>query len=95
MDQGNLVGLVSDYKTADGQTREMADVWFTKHGAGGTTAPAVSELLAPAPDPLPAVTVPAETARSSGESPPLAGLPLAGVTAGNTEEELRQQSPLI
>jgi len=29
-DNGNLVGLVSSYTTADGAKHDMADVWFTK-----------------------------------------------------------------
>jgi len=28
MDNGNLLGLVSSYETADGATHDMADVWF-------------------------------------------------------------------
>ncbi|NDC04104.1 MAG: hypothetical protein EBZ81_14335, partial [Betaproteobacteria bacterium] len=27
-DQGNLLGLVSSYQTADGQSRDLVDVWF-------------------------------------------------------------------
>jgi hypothetical protein len=41
MDHGNLLGLVSSYKTADGQSHEMADVWFSKQpsAAASTTTP--------------------------------------------------------
>jgi hypothetical protein len=35
---GNIVGLVSDYQTADGATHDMADVWFA-------TDPVVEELV--------------------------------------------------
>ncbi|MBI2732870.1 MAG: hypothetical protein HYX44_06090 [Aquabacterium sp.] len=49
-DNGNLLGLVSDYKTSDGHTHAMADVWFaqqrdhidpasTTGGAGHTPSP--------------------------------------------------------
>jgi len=38
MDHGNLLGLVSSYKTADGQSHEMADVWFSKQDAAASTA---------------------------------------------------------
>jgi len=45
-DHGNLVGLISDYKTADGVSHQMADVWFSKTGvaAAATTeaTPSVS-----------------------------------------------------
>ena len=30
LDNGNLVGLISGYKTADGVNHQMADVWFAK-----------------------------------------------------------------
>uniref|UniRef100_UPI0037BEF987 hypothetical protein n=1 Tax=Ideonella sp. TaxID=1929293 RepID=UPI0037BEF987 len=43
VDNGNLLGLVSDYTTADGATHAMADVWFAK---GEAPAPALGELLA-------------------------------------------------
>jgi hypothetical protein len=43
MNNGNYVGMVSSYTTADGQTREVADVWFAKD------APTADELLAAAP----------------------------------------------
>ena len=37
-DNGNLLGLVSDYKTSDGHTHAMADVWFSKEGAPSSPA---------------------------------------------------------
>jgi hypothetical protein len=33
-DQGNIVGLVSDYSRADGATGELADVWLLSSAAG-------------------------------------------------------------
>ena len=50
VDNGNLVGLVSGYKTADGQTHEMADVWFARdRSAPATATPKLDDLLAAAP----------------------------------------------
>jgi len=50
IDNGNLVGLVSDYKTSDGQTHSMADVWFAKDlpkdGAADAAPPSLGDLLA-------------------------------------------------
>ncbi len=34
MNNGNWVGLVSSFETVDGETHEMADVWFTVEKAG-------------------------------------------------------------
>jgi hypothetical protein len=47
-DHGNLLGLVGSYKTTDGATHDMADVWFAKqeHTAASGPAPALGELLA-------------------------------------------------
>jgi len=40
VNNGNVIGLISSYKTADGQTHEMADVWLAKNQTGPTqTAP--------------------------------------------------------
>jgi hypothetical protein len=49
VDNGNLLGLVSSFKTASGATGEMADVWFTAQvnpGASSTviTSPKSSSL---------------------------------------------------
>jgi phage tail protein X len=47
-DNGNLIGLTSNYTTTDGQTHEMADVWFaTKAVAPATPAVATVTQLAP------------------------------------------------
>jgi hypothetical protein len=37
LDNGNLLGLVSSYKTADGKSHDMADVWFSKDTSGAAT----------------------------------------------------------
>jgi hypothetical protein len=42
VDNGNAVGLVSSYTTADGQSHEMADVWFSREAEA---APALGDLL--------------------------------------------------
>lgn len=50
IDNGNLLGLVSSYTSTDGQTRDMADVWFQR--ADGDTASLadlnLGEVLTPA-----------------------------------------------
>ena len=41
INNGNVVGLVSSYKTTDGKSHEVADVWFTRdngHNSAGTAA---------------------------------------------------------
>ena len=38
VDHGNLVGLISGYKTADGVTHQMGDVWFAKASDGTADA---------------------------------------------------------
>ncbi|WP_158081002.1 hypothetical protein, partial [Pelomonas sp. KK5] len=73
VDNGNLVGLISGYKTADGVTHEMADVWFAKDvtPASTTTADAKSTvslgdvLAAPASTTLPGAADHAATAAST------------------------------
>ncbi|MCV2357227.1 hypothetical protein LNV09_24040 [Paucibacter sp. B2R-40] len=50
VDHGNLIGLVSGYKTSDGATHQMADVWFAKDvkpgEKSGEPTPALNDLLA-------------------------------------------------
>jgi len=49
MDNGNLLGLVSSYSTADGATHDMADVWFQTHletPKAAAAPPAVAASLA-------------------------------------------------
>ena len=46
LDQGNLVGMVSSYTLADGQVREMADVWFRQENTPAAAPPPnLTELL--------------------------------------------------
>jgi hypothetical protein len=94
MDNGNLVGMISDYTTADGQKREMADVWFAKDTSAGT--PPLSELLADAAEPLPG----AAEAPSAKPAPAVAQSPVVVGSSGvpgapSAEDELRQQGPLV
>jgi hypothetical protein len=57
---GNLVGMLSNYKTEDGKSHEMADVWFAKDRA---PAPKLDDVLsAPQADVLPASTAAAADA---------------------------------
>nr|MCU0773521.1 heme utilization protein [Ideonella sp.] len=83
MDNGNLLGLVSSYTTASGETRDMADVWFAKD----VPPVALDELLAsPAAEVLPAApTAPAGTAAPAA---PVSQNPLG-------DDDLRNQGPLI
>jgi transcriptional antiterminator Rof (Rho-off) len=71
VDNGNLLGLVSNYTTTDGAKHEMADVWFTKDTtpAAETTAKvSLSDVLAaPTTDLMPGLT---SGAVSSGTTPP-------------------------
>ena len=73
----NLVGLVSSYKTADGHSLEMADVWFAKSvtPAAAHAAPAadlnLSDLLAaPSMDLVPADPALAQHAASAPVAAP-------------------------
>ena len=47
VDNGNLLGLSSSYTTTDGQTHDMADVWFAKQHQpeAESSAPSLGELL--------------------------------------------------
>jgi hypothetical protein len=92
LDHGNAVAMVSSYKTVDGQTHEMADVWFAKSASG--PAPKLDELLAAAPVDL----VPASPAATHAN----AAAPQAGTAAAVPphhvsldEELLRHLAPLV
>jgi hypothetical protein len=58
VDHGNLIGQIASYRTSDGQSHQMADVWLAKTPlveqagpAAAAAAPSLSELLvAPAAD---------------------------------------------
>jgi hypothetical protein len=45
-DNGNVVGMVSSYVTSDGQTHEMADVWFSKADTGPAAMMTTSQVAA-------------------------------------------------
>ena len=87
--------MVSSYKTADGQTHEMADVWFAKSAAGNPTVPRLDELLAGAPaDLAPVSPVPAATQTAAApQLEPVASPPPHRV--GLDEELLRKLAPLV
>jgi hypothetical protein len=89
MDNGNLLGMVSSYTTADGATHQMADVYFAKDTtAATTTAPALSELLAgPTADVLPAST----TAHAAVVAP----APVVAISQSILPVDDNKQQPLI
>ena len=91
LDNGNLVGLISGYTTQDGQTHEMADVWFQR-SRDAAPPPELDELLAAAP---PAVEPPAQVSGVSSSAPPPDPLPPAGPSSTPGDDELRQVCPLI
>jgi hypothetical protein len=71
MDNGNLLGLVSSYKTADGKSHQMADVWFAKQdGSAASATQATASTDATATD---------GTAHAA--TPAVAGNGLGGLTA--------------
>ena len=65
-DNGNLIGLVSNYTTADGATHDMADVWFQTSTAA---APAVDVATVPAQ----AVSLQLPPANIAADSAPAVG----------------------
>jgi hypothetical protein len=46
VDHGNVIGLISGYKTADGVTHQMGDVWFSKSGDDQKAHPSAADVLA-------------------------------------------------
>ena len=75
VDHGNLLGLVSNYTSADGELHAMADVWLAKEaGQASPMPPMLNELLlAPMPQAMPAqfasgAAEPAEPALTGGGS---------------------------
>jgi len=63
VDNGNLVGMVSSYKTSDGQVHELADVWFKKEESEKQQVPPLKDLLVDGwPD------LPGAPASATGES---------------------------
>ncbi len=89
MDNGNLVGLVSGYRTQDGQTHEMADVWF-RRSREAEPPPALGELLASPP-----TTFEPQPQAAGGTSTPPDPQVAAGPVLPGNEDELRQVGPLI
>jgi hypothetical protein len=90
MDNGNLVGLVSGYTTQDGQTHEMADVWFQRSRAEAPP-PELDELLAAPP---PSVDPPPQGTAAPSNVPPDPQAASGPVLPGS-DDELRQVGPLI
>ena len=99
MDNGNAVALVGSYHTNDGQTHEMADVWFAKDAPAVAAAPKLSELLADAhtdlaahlpaaPGNAPAASAAVPTIEPTGPAP-------SAHQASFDEELLRQQNSLL
>jgi hypothetical protein len=94
VDNGNLVGMISDYTMADGQKREMADVWFAKDTSGVT--PPLADLLVDAAEPLQGAATPASAKLEPTAVQPPVVAPSVGVSGAiSAEEELRQQGPLV
>jgi hypothetical protein len=97
---GNLLGMVSNWTGTDGSSHQVADVWFAKAPAADSAVPTVGELLAgPPADLLPpgpvAAASPAAQAHTTAERPaPEAVLSLLPSHPRPWEEEQRQM-PLI
>ena len=81
---GNHVGMVSSYTTADGQSGAVADVWFAK------AAPTAGELLAEAPAELLAGSTPAAAAPQAGTT-----LMSNASLRSLLDEEQNRQAPLV
>ena len=81
VDHGNLLGMVSNYTTADGKQHDMADVWFAKDKAG--SAPALGDLLADGSHDLLAGMPAARTGTAThGDAGPDAGTAASVAAAG-------------
>jgi hypothetical protein len=91
LNNGNLLGMVSSYTSADGSEHAMADVWFAKQAA----QPALSteDLLAgPAPE-LPG----GAGAAAAAPAPAIGPMGHTGLVGHSTTDDdlLRQQNLLI
>jgi hypothetical protein len=96
VDNGNLVGLVSQYKTSDGQTHEMADVWFKKEDPNDQNLPPLGELLAGKSQDLPVSVNSVETQKSvSVSAPPPAEASVAPALKRMLDDDLQQVGPLF
>jgi len=96
MDNGNAVGMISGYKTADGRSHEMADVWFAK--AATTPVPQIEELLAPAPTDLVAPAYAGAAQASSAVQVVSTDTVASGMSPQQTtldDELLRLRTPLF
>jgi len=93
VNNGNLLGLVSSYKGADGQDHAMADVWFAKAQPAAEAPPALSELLVADTGNLLGGAPAAEATRTSvGHHGTVLMSRLPGIS---DDELLRQQQPLL
>jgi hypothetical protein len=98
VDNGNLVGLVSGYKTSDGQVHEMADVWFKKDGPGKAEAPALKDLLVERAPELPtAAGAPAGDPVKPGPTavPNPLDSPIGPAMRRWNDDDLNQGGPLV
>jgi hypothetical protein len=101
---GNLLGMVSNWTGTDGSSHQVADVWFAKAPAADSAAPTVGELLAgPPADLLPPAapaTAPAAahaTAEAHTMAERAAPDPALSLLPGHPRpwEEEQRQMPLI
>jgi hypothetical protein len=97
---GNLLGMVSNWTATDGSSHQVADVWFAKAPAADATAPTVGELLAgPPADLLPPAPVaaasPVAQVHAAAERP--AADPILSLPPGQPRpwEDEQRQMPLI
>nr|WP_290675506.1 hypothetical protein [Aquabacterium sp.] len=102
INNGNLLGLVSDYRTSDGHSHAMADVWFAKDQTPPTTdlaAPTldlhVSDLLAPRAEDLLASNIKPNTSITAAPAVPPGDLHLAQVDHTQLTEDPNKTTPLI
>jgi hypothetical protein len=90
-DNGNLLGLVGSYKSTDGATHDMADVWFAKDtGAQAAASESLGDLLAPPQGSL----LPADHATASTTSTTTAHATVLPVQKLG-DEELNKLNPLL
>jgi hypothetical protein len=101
-DHGNLLGLVGSYKSTDGATHDMADVWFAKDPAAtqaaaheGTSQAAASVSLGDLLAPPQGSVLPADHAATTTTT--VAGTSHATVLPLHkmSDEELNKLNPLL
>jgi hypothetical protein len=96
LDNGNVIALSSRYETADGQTHQMADVWFAKSdtapGTDGQGPTMASDLLVAAPE---APLADGAAVVAATQTPMLDGGLLAAQASAQALEELLRQQPII